>query len=86
VTSPPQDGTLSKMQPTSFVRLRPSRTPRTPSESWLTLAEGRYYSLNPHPYTVYRVDIKLTQTNDIGMLLNSIGQIDISECTIIIKC
>jgi hypothetical protein len=29
-------------------------------------------------YAGRRVDIKLTQTNDIGLLLNSIGQVDIN--------
>ena len=64
-----------------------AKTQQNPENTLGVMAyAGRsYYLLNPHPDNVYRVDIKLTQTNDIGMLLNSIGQIDISECTII-KC
>ena len=41
------------------------------------LEEGKelVYCLVP----TYRVDIKLTQTNDIGMLLNAISTIEISK-------
>lgn len=40
-TSLPLDGTVSKMQPTSFAKLRPNRTLKTLLASWLMQEEGK---------------------------------------------
>jgi len=75
--SHPQGGTPSKMLPTSSVRQRPNRILRILSESWPTLVEGK--NEMRRDLNMYRVDMKLTQTNDISLLLNAIGQCEISK-------
>ena len=69
---------VSKTQLTSFVRLRLSKTQRILSELWPMLAEGKSIPTKSM-MVMRRVDIKVTQTNDIGVLLNVISQIDISK-------
>ncbi len=74
-TSPHPDGTVRLTLVTLSVKPKPNRTLKTLLASWLTLARGKYPYINDNN----RVDVKLTQTNDVGLMLNAINTIEISK-------
>lgn len=65
------DGIIKSMLQTSFARLKHNRILKIHWVLWHMLEEGiQFYHLF---YIYFRVDVKLTQTNDIGLLLNAIN-------------